>query len=246
MSYLYQTLLLSHIIAGAISLALFWVPITTRKGGLNHRRFGAHYRRIMLVTIASGAIMATVWFYSPASVNPQLAGHPEAIANLQRFALFLLHLAVQMYASVMMGQWALEAKQSRQSLRRVSRIAPSALLGVTSILIGVIGIMHQHVLMLVFAPLGLSISIGQLRFIFARQVAAKAWLIEHLAGYIGSGIGAYTAFIAFGGRTLFSDIGAWQYTFWVLPGLIGGIAISRLSRQYRVDSAAPVAKVNHC
>jgi len=106
----------------------------------------------------------------------------------------------------------------------------------TSLFIGVIGIMHQHILMLVFAPLGLTLSISQLRFIFAKQVAPKAWLVEHLGGYIGSGIAAYTAFAAFGGRTLFSDIGAWQYAFWVLPGLIGGIAISRLSRKYSVST----------
>ncbi len=180
--------------------------------------------------------MAAVWLFMPVAANPQLAGKPEAIAHLQRFALFLLHLAVQLYASVMMGQWALDAKQSRQSLRRFSRIAPSGLLVFTSIMIGIVGLMHQHVLMLVFAPLGLSLSIGQLRFIFAQEVAPKAWLIEHLAGYIGSGIGAYTAFVSFGGRTLFSDIGAWQYAFWILPGLIGGIAISRLSRQYSSDN----------
>ena len=237
MSYSYQAILYSHILAGAIALVLFWVPVTTRKGALNHKKFGAHYRRAMLWTIGSGAVLAGVWLFAPVAVNPNLANNPAAAANLQRFAIFLLHLAVQMYASVMMGQWALHAKQSSLSLRRVSRTAPAVLLTATSLFIGVIGIMHQHILMLIFAPLGLSISIGQLRFIFSKQVAPKAWLVEHIGGDIGSGIAAYTAFAAFGGRTLFSDIGAWQYAFWVLPGLIGGIAISRLSRQYRTSTS---------
>ncbi|NVK55074.1 MAG: hypothetical protein HWE26_05620 [Alteromonadaceae bacterium] len=241
MSYLYQTILMSHILAGALGLILFWVPVTARKGSLNHRRFGAHYRRIMLVTIASGTAMAFAWLFIPVMVKPQLAGQPELTTNLQRFALFLLHLAVQMYASVMMGQWALDTKLSRQSLRSISRVAPSVLLVLTSIMIGIVGILHQHVLMLVFAPLGLALSIGQLRFIFAQQVGPKAWLVEHLAGYIGSGIGAYTAFASFGGRTILSDIGAWQYAFWILPGVIGGIAISRLSRQYSTDNSAKVS-----
>ena len=237
MSYSYQAILYSHILAGAIALVLFWVPVTARKGAFNHKKFGAHYRRAMLWTIASGAVLAGVWLFIPVAVNPNLADNPAGVANLQRFAIFLLHLAVQMYASVMMGQWALDAKQSRRSLRCFGRTAPAVLLTATSLYIGVIGIMNQHILMLIFAPLGLSISIGQLRFIFAKQVAPKAWLVEHLGGYIGSGIAAYTAFAAFGGRTLFSDIGAWQYAFWVLPGLIGGIAISRLSRHYRTSTA---------
>ena len=236
MTISYQIVLYSHILAGAIALILFWVPVTAKKGALNHRKFGVHYRHAMQCTIFSGAVLAAVWLFAPVSVNPNLADNPAAAANLQRFAIFLLHLAVQMYASVMMGQWALDAKQNRQSLRSVSRIAPAVLLAATSLLIGVIGIMNQHILMLVFAPLGLTLSISQLRFIFAKQVAPKAWLVEHLGGYIGSGIAAYTAFAAFGGRTLFSDIGAWQYAFWVLPGLIGGIAISRLSRKYSVST----------
>jgi accessory gene regulator protein AgrB len=236
MTISYQIVLYSHILAGAIALILFWVPVTAKKGALNHRKFGVHYRHAMQCTIFSGAVLAAVWLFAPVAVNPNLADNPAAAANLQRFAIFLLHLAVQMYASVMMGQWALDAKQNRQSLRSVSRIAPAVLLAATSLFIGVIGIMNQHILMLVFAPLGLTLSISQLRFIFAKQVAPKAWLVEHLGGYIGSGIAAYTAFAAFGGRTLFSDIGAWQYAFWVLPGLIGGIAISRLSRKYSVST----------
>ena len=237
MTISYQIVLYSHILAGAIALILFWVPVTAKKGALNHRKFGAHYRHAMQCAIATGAILASVWLFAPTVLYPDIARNPAAAAELQRFAIFLLHLAVQMYASVMMGQWALDAKQSRRSLRCFSRTAPALLLTATSLYIGVIGIMNQHILMLIFAPLGLSISIGQLRFIFAKQVAPKAWLVEHLGGYIGSGIAAYTAFAAFGGRTLFSDIGAWQYAFWVLPGLIGGIAISRLSRQYRTSTA---------
>ena len=92
--------------------------------------------------------------------------------------------------------------------------------------------------MMVFAPLGLMIAWGQLRFIFAKEVEPKAWLVEHLSGYIGTGIGAYTAFFAFGGRTLFSDIGAWQYAFWILPGVIGNIAVVLLARKYRAHDAA--------
>ena len=50
---------------------------------------------------------------------------------------------------------------------------------------------------------------------------------------IGSGIGAYTAFLAFGGRVMFSDMGQYQILFWVAPGIIGGTAISLLVRKYK-------------
>jgi len=56
----------------------------------------------------------------------------------------------------------------------------------------------------------------------------------HLNGMIGSGIGAYTAFFAFGGRSLLGELlpGQWQVIPWVLPTVIGVIAASRVSRRW--------------
>jgi hypothetical protein len=66
----------------------------------------------------------------------------------------------------------------------------------------------------------------------SKELKHKQWVIEHLGAMIGSGIGAYTAFFAFGGRQLFENLGNVQIIFWVAPGVIGSIAITILSRNY--------------
>tara|TARA_B100000614_G_scaffold256092_1_gene274112 strand:- start:16620 stop:17384 length:765 start_codon:yes stop_codon:yes gene_type:complete len=238
MHYVQQGLLYLHIFTGGLGLLLFWIPIFGRKGGFNHRRFGVFFRRTMLTSVISGVILALFWIIVPTMGHPELLESPRAIPYFQRFGAFLVHLGLVMYTSVMGGQWALEAKNNRDSLRTPARVAPAVLLVFTSIGSGYMGISYEQVLMMVFAPLGLMIAWGQLRFIFAKEVEPKAWLVEHLSGYIGTGIGAYTAFFAFGGRTLFSDIGAWQYAFWILPGVIGNIAVIILARKYRAHDAA--------
>ena len=235
-----QGLLYLHIFTGGLGLLLFWIPIFGRKGGFNHRRFGVYFRRTMLTSVISGVILALFWIVVPTVVHPELLDNPKAIPYFQRFGAFLVHLGLVMYTSVMGGQWALEAKHSRDSLRTPARVAPAVLLVFTSIGSGYMGIRYEQVLMMVFAPLGLMIAWGQLRFIFAKEVEPKAWLVEHLSGYIGTAIGAYTAFFAFGGRTLFSDIGAWQYAFWILPGVIGNFAVVLLARKYRGNSKSQV------
>ena len=40
MSWAYDAVRISHLVAGAIALILFWVPALTRKGGVVHRRAG--------------------------------------------------------------------------------------------------------------------------------------------------------------------------------------------------------------
>ena len=62
------------------------------------------------------------------------------------------------------------------------------------------------------------------------------WYRQHLNGMIVSGIAAHTAFFAFGGRTLFSDFLSGQLMIlpWVLPTVIGTIAITVLSRRHRL------------
>ena len=82
------------------------------------------------------------------------------------------------------------------------------------------------------------VSSGNLSYyIFKKSIKKREWLIEHLGNIIGAGIGAYTAFFAFGGRRFLAEIfaGQLQVVPWILPGVIGGIAIAYLSKRYRVQ-----------
>ena len=59
------------------------------------------------------------------------------------------------------------------------------------------------------------------------------WLREHYAGMIVSGIAAYTAFFAFGGRRFLDGLltDYWQVLPWVLPTVMGIVAIRIMDRK---------------
>jgi hypothetical protein len=90
---------------------------------------------------------------------------------------------------------------------------------------------------MLFAVLGIVMAVQMAKFCLAKTVSAKA-----CGAFMGSGIGAYTTLIAFGGRKIFSEFGDLQLIFWIAPEVIGGIGISRMSRKYR-DGIAVARKV---
>lgn len=86
-----------------------------------------------------------------------------------------------------------------------------------------------------FAILQVVTGVNSLRYNFEQALEPREWWIQHLGGFIGSGIGAYTVFLVFGGRRLFESIFGDAFSdismdSWITPGVIGGIAIAYLSR----------------
>lgn len=241
MSSLHSFLFSGHIIVGTLALILFWIPIATRKGGLNHVKFGKFYGWTMYTVAATGALMALLVIYDPIAIKGHLMqanSDPEAFsATLRIFWGFLLFLSFITYVSVKQGFTVLKHKGDTHGLRTFWHVTPIILTGVGGIIIFTLGIMHSRVLHIVFGILGMSIAIGMIRYCFNDSPGSKQWLIEHLGAMIGSGIGAYTAFIAFGGRHLFTQIGSYQIIFWIAPGVIGSIAIFYLSRKHQTKPA---------
>lgn len=68
-------------------------------------------------------------------------------------------------------------------------------------------------------------------------------MLEHIGHIIASGTGAYTAFFAFGGRTLFEGIPTLQIASWIVPSLIGVPASIWLSKKYK-QKFAPLKTVS--
>ena len=51
-----------HVLTGALSLLLFWVPSFTRKGGKAHKQFGGYYSSIR-------DYVERVWKLSPCKIE---------------------------------------------------------------------------------------------------------------------------------------------------------------------------------
>ncbi|WP_371194950.1 hypothetical protein [Glaciecola sp. SC05] len=235
MTYLYSANLWLHIVFAAIALVLFWVPIFTKKGHLNHRKFGHHYKVAMYTVALTGVLMATMMMAQPFVVKPEYLNHenPEAVvAYFRSLNIFLIFLALLTFTTTRHGIEVLAVKDKREQLRKFNYIVPVWMLAVGGVMLFVFGIVNSNVLHIAFGILGLVIGVNMLRYCLKTSVAKRQWIIEHIGSMIGSGIAAYTAFLTFGGRTLFSDLGQWQLVFWVAPGIVGGIASYIVCKRY--------------
>ncbi len=240
MALLHKILLQAHVLAGAAALVLFWFPAFARKGGRLHRRAGNWYVISMYAVSVSAFVMAILVFSDPLAVrlpgqDIEPARAERIIANSRMFSLFLFMLSILVIASVRHGTLVLKAGADRSALRHPAHIFLMASLGIVSLIVGALGIANGQALLIIFSALGIVGSINMLRYSTKATLTPREWWIEHLGNLIGSGIGAYTAFFAFGGARFFGDIltGNLMLIPWVLPSIIGTIFSIALTRKYR-------------
>jgi len=235
MTYLHSFLFIAHILLGSAALLLFWVPMYTAKGQLNHKKFGRWYKNTMYGVAATGAIMAIIVLAIPLVIKHQYANHENAQAiatNIRFFWVFLLYLALLSFTTTKHGEWVLKVKERREHLRTWQYVTPLVLLFVGGFAFIGMGLLRGQTLHTVFGILGVLVGFSMLRYVFAKHLGARQYILEHIGSMIGSGIGAYTAFVAFGGRQLIESAGQYQLLLWIAPGVIGSILSYILCKKY--------------
>lgn len=234
MAWLFQLLLWSHILLGSMALFLFWVPVLTKKGGIDHRRFGHYFGKVMYAVALTGAVMGVLAILSPVGFKPQMfetSPSEELLYKVRLFWAFLVYLSLITFISVRQGMWALKISAPRQAAT-LSFMLPIYLCIAAGLMFITIGVIQKHPLYIPFGVLGLFIGFGVIRYCRRSVVTKREQIVEHLGGLIGSGIAAYTAFLSFGMRNLVPTDGFIQIASWIAPGVIGSIYIRYLSRQY--------------
>lgn len=243
MNLFHQVAMFAHIAIGSCALIVFWIPVFTRKGNLNHKRFGRYFAWAMYAVSFSGIAMAGLDLLFPVAMHaPDMILTPDeelrVNAQVRPFALFLLSLSILVLTSTRHGWLAILHKEERNALRQPAHIALcSSLVAVGAVLL-VTGLNMGSWLFMIFGVLEVFTGFNMLRYVFRTTLRPREWWIQHLTGLIGSGIGAYTAFAVFGGRSLFDELFGNSFSditivLWVAPGVIGGIAIALLSRKYQ-------------
>lgn len=236
MASIHSIIFAIHILVGSAALVLFWIPIWSKKGQLNHVTFGRYYRTTMYAVAGSGAVMAMMVLLMPTTIKSQhLIGSSDpqqVVFTLRLFWGFLLYLSLLSFVATRHGIAVLAVKADLAKLRVWHYQLPMWLLLIGGVVCIVAGVAYEKTLHQVFGILGIFVSQGMLRYSFKKHIKSGEWVIEHLGAMIGSGIGAYTAFLAFGGRSLFAGLGSWQLVFWIAPGIIGGIAANMIARHY--------------
>ncbi|MEM8682684.1 MAG: hypothetical protein AAGA33_04755 [Pseudomonadota bacterium] len=240
MTDLHELLVFLHIAVGSVALVLFWVPALSRKGSRVHKLAGRFYVQAMMVVVVSAAVSSIMVLVDPIGIRyPGVDLAPEVAErramNYRLFSLFLFMLAVLVFASLRHGILSLRTAQQADLLRKPLHRLTMFTLGALALGVGVLGVMHWQILLIIFAGLGLALSIGLYQDSLVDAPNAKQRARMHLGSMIGSGIGAHTAFFAFGGTRFLSEIltGQWQVIPWILPGIIGIVAIRRLERRYQ-------------
>lgn len=225
---LHSLLLKLHIVLGVIALLLFWLPMLSRKGSTLHRRSGRYYAHLMKAVALSGLVMTSMVWFDPVGikgadlmVDGQIPQRKLEFFMLINLFLFLLSLLT--WVTIRHATGSLFCKQNREPLKHWSYQAPVWLLVVVALYAAWQGFVFNMPLVMVFAGISLVTSFSILTYLHTKTVTANRWLIEHASAMIGSGIAAYTAFFAFGGRALFADLltGHWIMLPWLIPSLIG-------------------------
>ncbi len=237
--FIHQFAFYIHVAAGSLALIVFWLPMFAKKGSPKHVKFGRYFTRGMYTVAVSGFIMTGLVLIDPIGVRAP--GQPlsleEAInlANSNRISAgFLMMLSFLVFNSVRQGILVLEAKANRSLLKTPLHLGMYFAQGLTAILMGYLGIAREILLFQIFSVLCLIDMASSFHYIFKKVLKPREWIITHLGSIIAAGIGAYTAFFAFGGRRILSQLPfvSNPLVFWILPGIIGTVAIIGLSRKY--------------
>ncbi len=240
---IHQLALYLHIVVGGCALLLFWVPVFTRKGALDHKRFGRYFAMGMYTVALSGLVMSSLDLLFPLAMHApglelSVEAEADAIRQIREFGLFLFSLSILVLTTTRHGWLTILHKDDRAPLRHPAHLALNGGLALVGVVLLTVGINSGTILFMIFGTLQIATGINQLRYIFRTELRPKEWWFQHLSGLIGSGIGAYTAFTVFGGRRLFEEIFSSNFEnmaifLWIGPSVIGATAITLLSRHYK-------------
>jgi hypothetical protein len=205
-----------HIVAGGVALGTFWIPWLVKKGGRAHRRAGWVYALAMAFVSAS-ALVSCVWRCLDAS--------PDNDQSAQ----FLGLIGLLSAASLSCGLRALRATSAQR--RSLWDLGIALLLFGAGALCAVVGVAHRRPLWCIFGAGSALGGFTQLRFWLRPVMTRTDRVLQHMTGMGTSCIATLTAFLVVNIGNL--GLRAYSFWVWVLPGLIGGIALSFASKRWQ-------------
>ncbi len=242
LSIIHQFLFYFHVTFGSVGLVVFWLPMLSKKGTAFHKKLGKVFTYSMFVVSISGIIMSVLVLMDPIGVRVPVTVMDTETTQLfieqnRNTAIFLLMLSLLVFTNVKHSILALNAKGNRLLLRQYSHMIPVSILMLAGLGVGYLGISSGKTLFTIFSIIAILSSSSLFYYIFKKQLKKREWIIEHMGNIIGTGIGAYTGFFAFGGRRFLSEVftGQLQLIPWMLPAVVGIAASVYLSKKYRLQ-----------
>ncbi|MDH3711027.1 MAG: hypothetical protein OER04_14125 [Cyclobacteriaceae bacterium] len=210
-----------HIAAGSISLVLFWLPVINKKGGKAHSNIGKAYVMAMWIVVFTALALSIKNLF----IQNYIA------------AAFLGFLSVLTSAPLWYAKAILNHKKeiSRSYFNRFKALHTVIFFMATGLVIWsvLLKVQDNAILLLIFGILGMT-SFGDAFSNYHKIRARETWIVTHLRGMLSTGIAAYTAFFAFGGRQFLGNIltDQWMVIPWVLPSIIGVLGIRYWTKKF--------------
>lgn len=214
---LLRTAVAAHVAAGITALLVLWLPLFARKGSTLHIRAGRVYAWAMGVVAITGAGVALARFFGPDDAR-------------RLSAAFLFYVALLAWDNAWMGVRALRTKRRTTPNTRALDLLPPVALLLGALGMVVTGAITRTPLPVVFGLLGGALALGHVRF-WLRAPAKGESLRVHVGGMGASCIATITAFLVVNARHL--GLGAFTLAVWILPGIVGAIAIAVAQRRLR-------------
>jgi uncharacterized membrane protein len=228
MKTLISFLLITHVIAGALSLLLGIVAMISKKGGRLHNRAGLVYVWCMTYVAITAML---VFIFKPFSL----------------FRLFLTGVAVFSFYLSTTGYRAILLKRAKRTLENPTLFDRWLTYGTLVVSLAMIGFgvflitQGASFLSILFSFFGAFTLVFALRDMwqFGRSTEKMFWLFQHFTRMAGSYIAAFTAFIVNNnGRMLPPETPDWVFLAgWIVPSVVGGMLIGRTVRHYKLKFA---------
>jgi len=193
---LFEAFVALHVATGAVGLTAFWGPIVTKKGAVNHRKWG---RAACYGFLGAGGLaiaMALLSLYGPEYRHPEVT---DRALYEGLFGWMMLYLGILTIGFVDYGLAVVKHSRNRQALRAARYQAVIAAVIASGAWCGIYGWQVGHPLMMLVAGIGIVAMLIQLRYIWREGDPPRGTHVgEHFRALIGMGISAYTAFLSVG------------------------------------------------
>jgi len=215
--WLFNVLVILHIITGTIGLVTMWVPIIGRKGGDTHKRWGKIFAHALLATgiIAIGISLVTLRY--PLETHP-FSDDAPLVKGL--FGWMMLYLATLTIMLSRYGLLCIRNKRNHAANKNVINIALQIATFITAANCAWHGVQLNQPIMMGISIVGLLSAVLNTMFIFDEEPLFNEWIIQHTRGLVGAGISVYTAFFAFGAVNLMPAL-AFNPILWATPTTLG-------------------------
>jgi len=206
-----QIFIYMHAALGGIALITGFISMVAKKGKTIHKKSGLLFFYSMMLS----GIIALVVAVLPKHESP-----------------FLFAVGVFSLYFVLTGKRALHFKLEKPDLRADKWISKIMILtGVLMILLPIVLTKRIHIVLVVFAIIGIVFSVRDLKLFKNPEQLRKGWLKLHLGKMIGGYISATTAFVV---------VNEYFPSFygWFIPGIIGGFIITYWMRKLKTKTIA--------